>query len=45
MTPTITPDNGLSTAQVAKTLAAIACADGRDIPSPLSDPALAMKPD
>ncbi|MBL8254845.1 MAG: hypothetical protein JNJ76_14725 [Candidatus Competibacter sp.] len=45
MALTIAPDGELSTAQVAMTLAAIACADGRDIPSPLSDPALATEPD
>lgn len=45
MALTIAPHGGPSTAQVAMTLAAIACADGHDIPSQLSDPALAMKLD
>lgn len=45
MTLTTAPDGGPSTAQVAKTLAGIACADGRDIPALLSDPTLATESD
>jgi hypothetical protein len=43
MTLMIAPDGGSSTAQVAMTLAAIAYADGHDIPSLLSKPALATQ--